>query len=860
MSGQTSASVIRIKPNHYIHVVDNNTNVTRVEIGPKTFSRLDNERVINAQPEPMIMIPPRHYAIIDNPSIRNPVTKKPELDQYGQVRLRHGDQDIRFAQDPFPLYPGEVLSGKPTPLQVVQANHALRLRGIRDFEETQGDPTAKDAKVIKRLAGDEWLFEGPSTYYPRVEVQVVEVVKAIIIKDNQALKLRARQACVDKKGVSRAAGEEWLIRESGAYLPGVNEEVVGSIIPAQVLTEKVALHLHATKTFVDVFGKKRKAGEEWLVSIRDADTHIPDVYEQVVQQVQVTTLSSRQFCVIVDPVGADGKNRLGHRELRKGESTFFLRPGEKLEKGIQNIYVLGEEEALLLKAKVAFDETVDKEKKVHRRAGDRWMIYGPCDYIPSIEIEVVERRTAIPLDSNEGIYVRDIAAGTVRAVVGQSYMLKPTEELWAKELPKSVEDQLMKATSRDQNEGSRTDEERDPTRVISYRVPHNAAVQIYDFKQKKARVVFGPELVMLGPEEQFTILNLSGGVPKRPNYIKSLALFLGPDFMTDLITVETADHARLSLKLSYNWHFDIPDHTNQAEASKIFSTPDFTGDLCKAIGSLVRGAVAASSFDDFHKHSTDIIHSAVFGKSNDRLYFPGNNLYVTNIDVQSVEPVDQRTLDSLQKSVQLAIEITTKSQEAAARQEAERLEQEARGRLERQRISDEAEAEKARRRLLELQAASAAVESTGQASAEAKARAEAALIEGQAEVNQAKLQSEAFSIQAAAELEQLKLRQESEVAHNKALAELEISRARELAEIEAEKFKSLIDAIGSDTITAIARAGPEMQAKLLSGLGLKSFMITDGKSPINLFGTAGGLIGGFPGAPQDAASDAASDV
>ncbi len=37
------------------------------------------------------------------------------------------------------------------------------------------------------------------------------------------------------------------------------------------------------------------------------------------------------------------------------------------------------------------------------------------------------------------------------------------------------------------------------------------------------------------------------------------------------------------------------------------------------------------------------------------------------MDIQSVEPVDQRTRDALQKSVQLAIEITTNSQEAAAR-------------------------------------------------------------------------------------------------------------------------------------------------------------------------------------------------
>jgi len=130
---------------------------------------------------------------------------------------------------------------------------------------------------------------------------------------------------------------------------------------------------------------------------------------------------------------------------------------------------------------------------------------------------------------------------------------------------------------------------------------------------------------------------------------------------------------------------------------------------------------------------------------------------------------------------------------------------------------------------------------------EREARADAALIEGRSEVTQAKLTSEAVRIQALAELEQLKLRQESEIEHTKALAELEISRSRELAEIEAEKFKNIIDAIGADTITSIARAGPEMQAKLLSGLGLQSFMITDGKSPINLFGTANGLIGGMGG-------------
>jgi len=92
-------------------------------------------------------------------------------------------------------------------------------------------------------------------------------------------------------------------------------------------------------------------------------------------------------------------NRYGARELRKGESCFFLQPGERLEGGIQNVYVLNEEEALLLRAKEAFEDG-----KVRRTPGDQWMIKGPCDYIPLVEVEVVETRKSIPLDENEGHY------------------------------------------------------------------------------------------------------------------------------------------------------------------------------------------------------------------------------------------------------------------------------------------------------------------------------------------------------------------------------------------------------------------------------------------------------------------------
>jgi len=825
----------------YVHVLDNNTNVTRVIVGPKTFTRKDHEKVV-CGPDPMITLPPRYYCRIANPAVRD---SKGQVvcDQYGQVRIRHGDEEIRFTQEPFPLYPGESLKEKPQALTVVPVQEALRIRATRDF-------TDKDGNV--RMAGNEWLFKGPATYEPRIEEVIVERVQSILIKENEAVRLRAKRDCVDFSGEKRFAGEQWLVRTSGAYLPGIDEEVVGRV-SAIVLSPKNALQLVATDTHTDQFGRRHRAGDEWLVTMADCDSYIPDVNQTIRGVVEIHTLTNRQFCVVLDPRDPKtGLNRLGARELRKGECSFFLHPGEHLEHGIQDVYVLSEGQALLMRATEPMTAEESPDNKAHC-AGDRWMIYGPCDFIPDVKLEVLETRQMIPLDENEGVYVRDMSTGKIRAVIGQSYMLKPNEELWAKPMNADVEALLQREASRDKNsKGAR--KARDPTRVVSYHVPHGALVQVFDFEKRTSRAVFGPDIVLLQPDEQFTTLSLSADVPKRENAIQTIAVFLGPDFMTDQLIVETSDHARLTLKLSYSWFFDVsPDEPDKA--LEIFSTPDFVGDLCKALGARVRGAVAATTFEKFHKQSVEIIQESVFGhdedgKLRDRVVFESNHLVVNNIDIQSVEPVDQKTRDSLQKSVQLAIEITSKSQEAGARHEAERMEQEAKGALERQKLADEAEAERSRTQLLELQAQSIAVESAGQATAEARAAAEAAKIEGQAAVDRAKLEAESHLIAEQSILAETKAKHAVELEHKKKVDELEIKKSRQLAEIEVEKFSQIVDAIGADTLCAIARAGPEMQSRLLSGLGLQSVMITDGSSPVNLFNTASGLIA----APQQSES------
>ena len=797
-------------------------------------------------PNAMVVVPPRHYCIVENPVVRG-TDGVVQCDASGQARLLHADTEVRLHQDPFPLYPGEKLTSAVLPLKVVPANKALHLRALREF--TAGDVT--------RAAGDEWLF-GPGTYVPRPEVEELADIRASIIGPNQALRLRARLETTDWKGQLRVAGEEWMVSRVGAYMPGVYEDVV-KMVNAHVLTEKTALLVRATRTFTDQRGVRRKNGEEWLVRFDDMETFIPDVYEEVVEEREVTTLTSRQYCVICDPVGADGKPQLGQRKLVRGEKSFFLQPGETLEDDVRDNYILQEDEALVLRADEAFTDTT-VTPPVARRPGDRWMVTGPVEFVPPTEVEVVVQQTAIPLDRTEGIYVRNNRTGEVRAVCGQTYMLTQDEELWEKELPKSVVELLHTDALADRggyqslrqarNKVAQPEESSDRSRVVTYRVPHNAAVQVYDYKQKRSRVVFGPDLVMLEPDEQFTQLSLSGGKPKKPNTIRALSLLLGPDFCTDIVTVETSDHARLSLQIAYNWHFDVGNKTAE-DACKIFSVPDFVGDACKAIASRVRGAVAQRPFDDFHKNSAKIIRQSVFGlddagKVRKEFVFPQNNLVITSIDIQSVEPVDQRTRDSLQKSVQLAIEITTNAQEAAAKHEAERTEQEARGRLERQKIKDEAAAEQARKELVELQTACAAIESTGQAKAEAQSRAEAARIEGEAAVEQAGLKARAATIEAESELERLRSAREAELKYTEESNQLEISRSKDMAGIEIEKFRQMVSAMGADCLKAMATAGGDQQVKMLQSLGLQSTLITDGRTPISLLNTAQGLVGLTP--------------
>lgn len=96
-----------------------------------------------------------------------------------------------------------------------------------------------------------------------------------------------------------------------------------------------------------------------------------------------------------------------------------------------------------------------------------------------------------------------------------------------------------------------------------------------------------------------------------------------------------------------------------------FTIPDFVSEACKCLASRIRAMIASVNFENFHRNSLSLIRQAVFDASStdtaivsdnhEALYFITNGLRITNVDLQSVEPVDFKTQIALTKSVQLAV-------------------------------------------------------------------------------------------------------------------------------------------------------------------------------------------------------------
>ena len=122
----------------------------------------------------------------------------------------------------------------------------------------------------------------------------------------------------------------------------------------------------------------------------------------------------------------------------------------------------------------------------------------------------------------------------------------------------------------------------------------------------KSDIIYGPYTIMLRPHQSITLLELSGDVPKREGVIKTLCLELGPSTMRDKFVVETSDHAKLNLSVTYKWKFLVNKESIE-DGNKMFLIRDFVGDACKQMASRIRGYVSTIAYKAFSESYQQLI-------------------------------------------------------------------------------------------------------------------------------------------------------------------------------------------------------------------------------------------------------------
>eukprot|EP00796_Vickermania_ingenoplastis_P005075 gene5075-3661_t len=883
MNGPTQETIIRLGPWEYAHILDENNNITQLLTGPQTRTLATSE-VLTKPVTKFHAVPRGSYCIIENPHAEevDPTTNRavPALDKDGQVKILLGETEVRYNTEPFPLYPEEHIQLVEC-LPQLGSSEYLVLRALLPHTGTDG---------TARREGEKFLWKGPGTYYPRKECEILARMQTIVLEENEALHCLANEALVDQDGNHRSTGEEYLYTTPGELYLLPEESSVRIVKP--MCLRGVGLHIWVKKRYMDhrpfAKGTERKPGDFFLVTGDDNYYFIPHPYDRIIRRVERVVVSPHQFCVIREtnsrclayplppenetegkkkPATTVSEAELGSR-IVKVNTAFYLQPWQTLVVPPREMYLLNESEAILLRAIEEHMGEDENGQTICRERGDQWLVRGPCSYVPNSSVMVVpdpqtkkEKRKREVLSEGEGLYVRNTMSGEVRAVMGPcSYMLDAYEELWEKKLSPDVELNLQRQFNSHAAYMDRTAVQQltgKTSRAVVYHIPHQSVTQLFNYKSQTHRVVFGPNRVALEPEEEFTVISLSGSpwdpekpqkcMPKETNRIKSLYLFLGPANMTDVVYVETRDHAQLALQLCYDWFFDIPEGDHEA-AARCFSVNDFVGDCCSFIASRIRSAVASLPFEEFHKHSAKCLKQAVFGLSPagecvKELRFKENNLVITSVDTQELEVLDQRTRLGLQKSVKMAIEITTNAQEASAMQIASAREQEARGKLERQSMMDQVENEKQRKILLEAESKGLAIINSGKSKAIAGALSTANELEGNAAVAAAEIQAQSDAVLREANLEAQKKKKGLELKKAKRLQEIRNEYENKINAVRYDLMREIISALGPSTIAEIAKSGPELQTRLLSSLGLEGYLVTDGSSPINLYQTATGLTG-----------------
>ncbi|MCW5800871.1 MAG: hypothetical protein KIT31_00550 [Deltaproteobacteria bacterium] len=194
-------------------------------------------------------------------------------------------------------------------------------------------------------------------------------------------------------------------------------------------------------------------------------------------------------------------------------------------------------------------------------------------------------------------------------------------------------------------------------------------------KTGRRRVEMGPSTVLLDYDESLEVLTLSRGVPKvTDKLLETPYLRVENNQVSDVIAVETADHVRVQLHLSYRVDFE-------GDPLRWFAVENYVKLLCDHARSVLKGQIRKLSIESFYATSTDQIRTFVLGTAADGrrpgMLFPANGMRVVDVDVLKVVLEDDKIralLDHAQHdAVRANIDVSNLQRELAVTRQKETI-------------------------------------------------------------------------------------------------------------------------------------------------------------------------------------------
>ncbi len=502
-----------------------------------------------------------------------------------------------------------------------------------------------------------------------------------------------------------------------------------------------------------VEGDPAPIGSERIIKGNEASFYLPRTGLEVVPDEKgvfvrnAVTLTDGQYAILRGPQGRRRYVRGPGVVFPEAWEDFLVRQGAR----VFAAHTLRRERGLHVRAVKSFEaKPGDQVPPGSYLAGQElFLTEREGFFFPSEELEVLGEVSPVHLAEKEALHVRELHDGRISTVVGPTAFLPdPTKvELVSRPLDEATATRWGLSAA-------------DPERAPAIVVPPSYAVLVT--AKNRREVVKGPQVRILGYDEDLETLRLSTGTPKSDDKLL-VTCFLQVDGnrVSDRLTLRTRDHVGLDVRLSYRVSFTSEPGADDA---RWFNVSNYVALLCDHLGSIVRAAARATPIDRFHANSTELIRTAVLGEKTPEgragRLFKENGMLVYDVEVLEVRILDEQVQSLLADAQKSAIG----SEVGRKKEELRLLDEQAKEAVSRavhlsqkETLAAELELESAKQALAAAKAQTkgeaARLEALGRARAEAEAlevssRAQAAAAERKAELAAKELQGKVAAFQA----------------------------------------------------------------------------------------------------------------